>query len=229
MTSLSTVDDNDSTAPQIGALLRAAHEIVYDTVYARTAEAGYLKLHPAHFRLLQFPGIDGVRPTELARSLVTSKQAITPLLNDLEQWGYIRREPDHRDGRGRVIRLTNRGHELMRTIRAIHQQIESAWATQLGARVFHLGGGVGAQQDSVFRYKAGFSDRRHTFRTWRWILRPDIYEQCCARATEKNVNNGLRAASDGYFPAYRGPTISAVPGESEVFTAAVEKEDCLHA
>ena len=31
---------------------------------------------------------------------------------------------------------------------------ERLWASEMGARVFHLGGGVGAQQDSVFRYKS---------------------------------------------------------------------------
>ncbi|MDQ6778294.1 MAG: MarR family winged helix-turn-helix transcriptional regulator [Actinomycetota bacterium] len=133
---MSTVSDNGSTDPRIGALLRAAHKVVYGTVYERTAAAGYPELHPAHFRLLQFPGVDGVRPTELARSLATSKQAINPLLNDLDRWGYITREPGHQDGRGRVIRLTNRGHKLMRTIRSIHAQIESDWAKRLGPRKF---------------------------------------------------------------------------------------------
>jgi hypothetical protein len=86
---------------------------------------------------------------------------------------------------------------------------ERMWANGMGARVFHLGGGVGAQQDSVFRYKAGFSDRQHTFRTWRWIIRPDVYEELSASAARWNVVNGLRAVSAGYFPAYRCPTTPA--------------------
>ncbi len=136
MTSLSTADDTELLVPPIGALLRAAYELVYGAVYERTAAAGHPDLHPAHFRLLQFPGIDGVRPTELARSLASSKQAINPLLGDLERWGYITREPDHRDGRGRVIQLTDRGDELMRTIRSIHAEVESSWGAQLGPPKF---------------------------------------------------------------------------------------------
>src|SRR5207253_434222 len=42
---------------------------------------------------------------------------------------------------------------------------ERLWASKVGARVLHFGGGVGARQDSVFNYKAGFSKRRHTFST----------------------------------------------------------------
>ena len=89
---------------------------------------------------------------------------------------------------------------------------ERLWATEMGAHVFHLGGGVGAQQDSLFRYKAGFSDRRHTFRTWRWILQPEIYEELSSSAARRNAANGLLAMSAGFFPAYRCPTM---PAETE--------------
>ena len=92
---------------------------------------------------------------------------------------------------------------------------ERRWATEIGARVLHLGGGVGAQEDSVFRYKAGFSDRRHTFRTWRWIVRPEVYEELFAQAARWNAASGLCPASAGYFPAYRCPTVPAVHEEAE--------------
>jgi hypothetical protein len=84
---------------------------------------------------------------------------------------------------------------------------ERLWAKEMSARVFHLGGGAGAQKDSLFHYKAGFSDRRHTFRTWSWIIRPDIYEELSASAARRNAAHRLRAASLQYFPAYRCPTV----------------------
>ena len=92
---------------------------------------------------------------------------------------------------------------------------ERLWAAAMGARVFHLGGGVGAQEDSVFRYKSGFSDRRHMFRTWRWIIRPEVYEELSAISARRNAANGLRAISAGYFPAYRCPTTPAADEISE--------------
>ena len=93
---------------------------------------------------------------------------------------------------------------------------ERLWAAEMGARVFHLGGGVGAQQDSVFRYKSGFSDLRHTFRTWRWIIRAEVYEELSATSARRNVAGGLRAISAGYFPSYRCPTTSAADEIPEV-------------
>jgi hypothetical protein len=80
------------------------------------------------------------------------------------------------------------------------------WATNVGARAYHLGGGVGAQEDSVFKYKSGFSDRRHTFSTFRWVVRPEVYEELNQNAARWNAANGMEPISASFFPAYRCPT-----------------------
>ena len=126
----------DGSAPRIGALLRLCTELVHAKMYKRTAAAGYPELRPAHFRLLRFPGPDGVRPTDLARQLDTSKQAINPLINDLERWGYLERRSDPGDRRGRVLYLTARGRDLLTTVRALHAEIEGDLQQRLGCRRF---------------------------------------------------------------------------------------------
>jgi len=79
------------------------------------------------------------------------------------------------------------------------------WASSQGAKVFHLGGGVGARKDGVFMFKAGFSDRRHEFKVWKCVVNEDAYNQ--AVAERKNRNNSstsaLTSTSNGYFPEYR--------------------------
>jgi lipid II:glycine glycyltransferase (peptidoglycan interpeptide bridge formation enzyme) len=75
------------------------------------------------------------------------------------------------------------------------------WAHEAGARVFHLGGGVGGRQDSLFQYKAGFSDRRHQFATWRWIVDEAAYADLCER---HGAGTGEASPEDSdFFPAYR--------------------------
>jgi dTDP-4-amino-4,6-dideoxygalactose transaminase len=81
------------------------------------------------------------------------------------------------------------------------------WANETGARVLHLGGGVGAREDSLFHYKAGFSDRRHNFSTWRWIIAQDGYRALCERRARMNESQGLEPASLDYFPSYRCPAV----------------------
>jgi pyridoxal phosphate-dependent aminotransferase EpsN len=85
------------------------------------------------------------------------------------------------------------------------------WANEIGACVFHLGGGVGAKEDSLFYFKAGFSDRRHNFAIWRWIVAPEIYHDLCERQTRKNTLRGLEPALADYFPSYRHPTVPRAP------------------
>lgn len=80
------------------------------------------------------------------------------------------------------------------------------WATACGAQVFHLGGGLGGREDSLFHFKAGFSKRFHVFRVWKWVVdRPSYTSLCDAR--------GVASDGRGFFPAYRNlgrPAVSLV-------------------
>ena len=126
------------TQPMIGALLRIASERSHALLYARLAAAGYGNLRPAHFALFQFPGPHGVRPVELAARLGTTKQALTPLLNDLERLGYLERRPDWGDGRGKVLWLTERGMAYVAASKEIVTGIEAEWSARLGAERFAM-------------------------------------------------------------------------------------------
>lgn len=87
------------------------------------------------------------------------------------------------------------------------------WANEVGARIVHLGGGVGAKADSLFHFKAGFSDRRHDFAVWRWIVEPEIYRKLCQQRSRMNELQGLEPAATDYFPAYRCPTVTRAPAK----------------
>ena len=84
---------------------------------------------------------------------------------------------------------------------------ERRCACQMGAKVLHLGGGVGSQEDSVFKFKTRFSDRRHTFSTWQGVFLPEVYADLIAKRAEMNTAQNLQAISPDYFPAYRCPTL----------------------
>ena len=116
--------------PMLGARLRVAAEAVHDAVHRRLAAAGFDELRPAHFALLKFPGPHGARPTELAARVGLRKQALNPLLNDLEAWGYLVRTDG--DGRGRVVQLTERGFALVRVLRETLDQIEAGLRGRMG-------------------------------------------------------------------------------------------------
>lgn len=81
------------------------------------------------------------------------------------------------------------------------------WSKRRGNRVLHLGGGVGGCTDSLFRFKAGFSDLRFPYRTWRIVADMDVYD-----ALVKEWEKMASSPSDpltGFFPAYRRPVCHA--------------------
>lgn len=76
-----------------------------------------------------------------------------------------------------------------------------AWGKQHGYSVLHLGGGAGAQKDSLFDFKAGFSRNRHTFRTLRIVANERRYAALMLRAGRPlNLPGDLAAP---YFPPYQ--------------------------
>src|SRR5262249_42633742 len=82
------------------------------------------------------------------------------------------------------------------------------WASEHGCHVFHLGGGVGSgPDDSLLRFKMGFSGRTHPFCVWRWVLFPEVYQQLCDHKAALNERLGRRSKA-GYFPEYRSPTVA---------------------
>lgn len=78
------------------------------------------------------------------------------------------------------------------------------WAKQRNNRFYHLGGGRGAEEDSLFQFKAGFSKSRASFHTWRAVADADAYQ---ALICQWELRTGTTAEPlDGFFPAYRKPT-----------------------
>ena len=81
------------------------------------------------------------------------------------------------------------------------------WGTNHGYKWLHLGGGLGSAEDSLFRFKAGFSKSRFSFEVIRAILEPQIYTKLVSQKNRWMELNGFAKKSDNYFPAYRAPFI----------------------
>ncbi len=72
-----------------------------------------------------------------------------------------------------------------------------------GARRFHLGGGFGSREDSLFQFKASVGDRRAEFWTGARIHDPGRYD--ALRALRSGAAGAAPAGTGDYFPAYRAP------------------------
>lgn len=122
--------------PLIGALLRRPWETVRERMLSGLHQAGFSDLVAAHLTVLQYPGPENRRPSDLAAETNMSKQAIDYLLGQMEELGYLAREHDADDQRSRRIRLTERGHAAARTMRDIVREVEREWAKEVGPTRF---------------------------------------------------------------------------------------------
>jgi len=78
------------------------------------------------------------------------------------------------------------------------------WGQEKGFRWYHLGGGVSsAENDPLFRYKAGFSPKRATLYTYGRVHHRTTYDRLCLlKRLHERTTSGAEMESD-YFPLYR--------------------------
>src|SRR3954452_18833164 len=113
--------------PLIGALLRMPWERVNEQLLAGLHERGFTDIGAAHLSVLQWPGPDDLRPSELAAQSRMSKQALNYLLGQLERLGYLQRRDDPRAQRFKRVALTERGHRAARAMIDIVNEVETDW------------------------------------------------------------------------------------------------------
>ena len=117
-------------------MLRVIWQWVRDQLYSGVVAARYDDLNAAHVGLWRYPGLEGLRPSQLADRAGITKQSVNDLLGHLEGHGYLLRVPDSADGRARVIRLTSKGQRVEQTIYAEAGSAQLRIAEILGPRRF---------------------------------------------------------------------------------------------
>lgn len=89
----------------------------------------------AHIHITRHLALQGSRLTDLAESAGMTKQAMGALVDQCEAWGLVRREPDPRDARARMVVFTETGHAWLDAFRRSVAQAESEFRASVGADV----------------------------------------------------------------------------------------------
>jgi DNA-binding MarR family transcriptional regulator len=100
------------------------------------SSAGVEGIRPAHLQVFGVIKADGTRLTDLAGWADMSLSAMAELVDGLEQLGYVERRPDPRDGRAKLVCLTDSGWRAMHEGRRLIAQIEADWGAALGSDRF---------------------------------------------------------------------------------------------
>ncbi len=117
------------------AVLRIASQLV-DGVQEGLALRGFDDVRPAHG--FAFARISGTRATtaDLAVHLGVTKQAAAQLVEHLVGHGYLMREADPRDGRAKLLVLTERGRACTTAAEQAATDVVQRWKAQLSPQQY---------------------------------------------------------------------------------------------
>jgi len=79
------------------------------------------------------------------------------------------------------------------------------WGKKKNFSWLHLGGGVGSSEDSLFRFKAGFSKTRLPFEVTRLVVDKEAYMELANARLKWANERGYSVTGDNFFPEYRKP------------------------
>jgi DNA-binding MarR family transcriptional regulator len=138
-------------------LLTAAERALASQVEEGLRTAGYSDLRAAHAQVFVALHPDGSRLTDLAIHAGMTKQAMGELVRYLEHRRYLQIEPDPRDRRAKIIRLTGPGWRAHEVCLALAEAGERLLVERLGE------GGVRELRNQLRRIVEGAGGRQ-TFR-----------------------------------------------------------------
>ena len=125
-------DHQDQDHQNLALLCFYPYRAMEARLLAALAEEGVDDITIAQARLAARIGPSGTRLTDLAEQALVTKQTAGHLVDQLERAGYVRRVPDPTDKRARLVRMAERGQEVVALARKVEQEVEAEWTAHLG-------------------------------------------------------------------------------------------------
>lgn len=107
-------------------LVTLAERHLAEGLQAHLVAAGFDDHRIVHHNVMAHVTFEGIRLTELAEKAGITKQAMSELVIDLEQLGYLIRTPDPHDRRAKLIGFTDKGKAAVREAMRAFAEMESA-------------------------------------------------------------------------------------------------------
>ncbi|GII03324.1 MarR family winged helix-turn-helix transcriptional regulator [Planobispora takensis] len=144
----------EQAPPDLGMLVGQLMFSVQQELFETLARQGHPHVRPRHGTVLAYLAPEGVRATELSRRSGQHKQIIGNIVDELVELGYVRREPDPRDRRAKLIVPTEHGIDEIAKAHAILAAIERRHRRALG-------------EDAYAAFKNAFQEVTRLQRAWR--------------------------------------------------------------
>lgn len=121
----------DETPLNLGLLLFIPYRHLESAVLEALREHGH-DLPLSQARVFQRIDPEGSRLSTLAKAAQLSKQTVGSIVDQLERAGYVRRVPDPRDARAKLVVITDLGRQLVEISLPVVREIEDEWRAHLG-------------------------------------------------------------------------------------------------
>lgn len=115
------------------SLLSLSFSVSINELHNRLSELGFDDIRPVHGFMFKCINPNGATGIELAEYLGVTKQAVSKMVDYLEQCGYVIRKAHPTDNRGKIIILTERGWLVVKAKEKILTEIEQRWIENIGA------------------------------------------------------------------------------------------------
>lgn len=121
----------------LGRLLVRSHHAINVAVFEGLRAAGHTQLRPGHVGVLSNLDLsEGTWLVALAERAGVTKQAIGPVVRELEGLGYVTTAPDPFDGRAKLVSFTAAGRRVIDQAQPIINQVEGIVRDNLGPAGF---------------------------------------------------------------------------------------------
>jgi DNA-binding MarR family transcriptional regulator len=124
------------TYPHLGLLSLEFTKAFRVLILERMHSSGYPEFHSPHVAAISWIEPGGIRLTELAVRVGVGAPALSEVVNQLEEMGYVRRRPDPADGRAKLIVATAKGEKVRRTLIRENIRLHEYLAQVVGKRRF---------------------------------------------------------------------------------------------
>ena len=129
---------DDLRPDHIGWRLWDAATVWKEKFAAEMVAAGHDWYMEARSSVMPYVGPKGTRQSDIVDRMGLSKQAVQQLIADLERSGILRRDPDPEDGRGKIVRLTEKGLAFDRDSQRAKRKVEAEIKAKLGDDAFDV-------------------------------------------------------------------------------------------
>lgn len=124
--------ERNRSDPDLGMLTHRVTSALQRALTAVLAGDGSSQIGPRHRAILACLDAEGSRAVDVARQSGQHKQVVGTLIDELEQIGFVRREPDPADRRAKLIVPTKLGVQQISRTEAAMAHLEREIAASLG-------------------------------------------------------------------------------------------------